>query len=492
MAFRPHRLHALAALTAGVASLATSPAAASGYLTARYGADLGNPMTGNPFAVYHNPAAMSATTGTQLSLDATILARSVTYDRPTSALSPSVVLKPRLSAHDLPAGVEENYAASNSGRAQLSNVAALPFLGFVSDLGGTNFRVGGAFYVPYGGSADWGRNTYYETSSTVPGGYDGAQRWSSISGSILASYATLAASYMLPDLRLALGVSGSAVMHSVSSVRARNADGSDDTQTPNGGLYEGRAILTGKSVQAALGAGIYWEPLADRSIRVGASYASQPGFGQSKLDAKLDLLYANTSYADPAKRISSNEYDFLTTYPDVYRLGAAWRISEKFEARLDGAFIRWSVLKNQCVVTKGSACENVGINDTPDPAKVIVNLPRNWKDTFAIRAGGSWYPNPDVEVFGSAAYATPAVPKETIDAATVDSTRFTGSAGARFVLTPSFQVAASVAAVYFVPVDTAGASTLNKYASTVSRSPSADGVYKSFVPMVDLNGTYTF
>jgi hypothetical protein len=68
----------------------------------------------------------------------------------------------------------------------------------------------------------------------------------------------------------------------------------------------------------------------------------------------------------------------------------------------------------------------------------------------------------------------------------------TGSAGARFTVTPSFQVAASLAAIYFAPVDTQGASELSDYKSSVSKSPSADGVYKTFVPMIDVNGTYTF
>ncbi|MGZ5971616.1 MAG: hypothetical protein ACXWP4_28290, partial [Polyangiales bacterium] len=48
----------LSCATSAVGVLAASPASASGYLTARFGADHGSPVASNPYAIYYNPGAI--------------------------------------------------------------------------------------------------------------------------------------------------------------------------------------------------------------------------------------------------------------------------------------------------------------------------------------------------------------------------------------------------------------------------------------------------
>ena len=65
-----------------------------------------------------------------------------------------------------------------------------------------------------------------------------------------------------------------------------------------------------------------------------------------------------------------------------------------------------------------------------------------------------------------------AVPKTTIDASTIDSTRLYGALGARYEFSKTFALAGSYIPIYFLPVDTQGTSKHDNYGLT-SRSPSA-------------------
>src|SRR5262245_6878633 len=99
-----------ASVAAGAVVLATSSdASASGYLTARFGADHGTPAMPNAYAIYFNPAALGGTAGTTITGDASILLRWARYTRDETALSPS----------DENLKTNETYVGSNTGRANL-------------------------------------------------------------------------------------------------------------------------------------------------------------------------------------------------------------------------------------------------------------------------------------------------------------------------------------------------------------------------------------
>lgn len=474
---------ALGVVAFGATLFATSDASASGYLAARFGADQGTPATPNTFAVYYNPAALGGTTGTTITGDISVIVRSASYQRPAGALSPS-------SPGQLQ---DEEYRKHNVGKATLLNLLALPFVGINTDFGGSKlFRAGYAFYIPFGGLATWDRKNQI---GAAPGTTDGPQRWHNISGQILAIYNTAAFAVKVHP-RFTIGANVSAIIHNVATVRARNGDGSDDTVTP-GGLVEGRSLLEAHGFNMSAALGVYWEP-TDR-WRFGASYTSQPGFGETKMSGTLETQIAGANPGKPDK------IDFLQSYPDIVRVGASFKATDRLELKGDIEYVRWSVLDRQCVVKAGTSCDVSSDGKAPvGSANVILNVPRKWKDAFGVRLGPSYAVTDELEIFGSAAFTTPAVPKETIDASTIDAYRLYGTIGARYLFSRHFALAASYNHIYFFQVKTEGKSIQNikeHPASDVagqggqynaSRSPSADGTYNSQIGFVNVNAAYTF
>ena len=466
-----HRGGLIALATTATVALVASRADASGYLTARFGSDHGTPAAPNPYAVYYNPAALGGMKGTQIIADVGLAIRSATYERSATALTPSSEAQKQ----------DPTYVQANSGKASLLNVLPLPFLGAASDLGTKNLRVGYAVYVPFGGMARWSERGAFAGSTVAPGAVDGTQRWHNISGQILAVYNTAALAYRISDFTI--GANVSVVYHHAETVRARTFDSSDDIRSLNGSLKEGRSYLnvSGMNLSAALG--MYWAPNND--LKLGLSYTSQPGFGTTRMKGTLE-----NQFGSDARRADVTQVDLLQTYPDLIRFGAAYRVSKRAEIRFDADFVRWSVFKQQCLVNRGAECQ-LDANGNQTNGQVVLNIPREWKNAIGVRLGAGFWATEALELFGSVSVTTSAVPKETIDASTIDSTRLYGALGARYEFSRSFALAGSYNPIYFVPVDTKGASKHDNYGST-SRSPSADGKYSSFIHIINVNATFSF
>lgn len=475
-------LFAVATLIAGGLSLAPQNADASGFLGARFGADHGTPVGANPFSVYFNPAALGAVKGTQLSIDAAVVYRVASYKRGEDALTPST-----LKNTDKTSQTYLDYARSNTGTAEVKNILALPFAGIATDFGGSKLLHGGfAVYIPYGGLASWKRDDSFKNSQ-APGGVDGPQRWFNISGRIISLYSTAALAITIPDTRLSFGVNGSLVHHTLETARARNSNGSDDTLA-NDQLIEGRALIEASGFNAAASLGVYYEAIPDK-LSFGASYNTRPGFGQMRLKGTLKTQFGQNSRDD------KNDIELLQTYPDVWRIGAAYRVSEAVELRLDGEYVTWSNFKRQCLVNadQDAQCKlyDNGGEAAENGDKVIQVIERNWKDAFAVRLGVGYFVSESTEVFGSALYDTTAVPDSTLDPTFIDANKIHWVLGARQKITPKFALAGSFNHVYFFERDTTGK---NVFATRVgeSRQPSASGVYNQQFFYLNINGTYTF
>ena len=349
-------------------------ARASGFLTDQFGSDQGNPALGNTYSVYFNPAAMAGMRGTELTLDGVMAARSLDYNRTAAAASYS-----GSSPADAPA-----YAAANTGQAHLFNVLGAPYVGFVTDFGGSNLRLGVASYIPFGGEATWSKNKQFASPTSVdPGAYDGPQRWSSIAASTSSLYETAALAYRFDKARLGLGASVSVIRTGLTDTRAHNADGSDDIVNGAGALKEGRSYLDVSGLQVGAAAGLYWEATQDRKLRIGVSYTSQPNFGTMRLGGTFKF----TPGAFGSE--STTNVDLQQAYPDVVRIGAAWRVTSQTEIRLDGDWERWSQFKDQCIVNPGTSCNasSSGVVLPANGSNVVLDLPRDWKDSMKVRLG---------------------------------------------------------------------------------------------------------
>lgn len=466
----------LAASGALAIVLAADVAHAGGFAVGRFGADHGQPALGNAYAVYFNPGAMGAMDGSQFVLDGTLAIRTAAYSRPASALSPS----------EDASKSDPRYVAANTGQSTLFNVLGVPYVGFVTDFGGTDLRFGYATYVPFGGAVRWEQNSAYSGSSLAPGAVDGPQRWQSISDEAESLYNTVALAYRIRVARLSIGAGVSLVYNSVHSTRARNPDGSDDVFAANGGMQEGRALLDVSGMNVAVSAGIHWEPLADRSLRIGLSYVSPPAVGQMRLHGQFHEQLGTVR--DPAK---PKDIDFLQTYPDIIRLGVAYRVVKSVDLRADASYERWSRYKRQCVVLPGASCDVDGTGADAS-GLVLANFPREWKDAITARAGVGFWLDPATELFGSGTFGTPAAPKSNVDPTQFDSYTLGFTLGLRYEITKNLFAAASYNYIDFLPftVD-AGQSKLATYAQP-SRSPSADGRYEAQLFFVNANVTVAF
>jgi long-chain fatty acid transport protein len=96
-------------------------------------------------------------------------------------------------------------------------------------------------------------------------------------------------------------------------------------------------------------------------------------------------------------QISEDDVELHQDLPDVYRLGIRGRPAKDIELRLFGDFTRWSQMERQCAV--------------------LQNQPRNWNDTFGVRAGASLWTNKATELLAGAGYSSNAVPDETLERA---------------------------------------------------------------------------
>ena len=202
------------------------------------------------------------------------------------------------------------------------------------------------------------------------------------------------------------------------------------------------------STDAALSAGVYWEVLPKKALRLGLSYAARPALGQMRMRGTL-------RQRDNAGE-SVKDVDFLQNYPDVIRAGLAARPwGDKVELRLDAEYVTWSVFDKQCILERGSDCTlQPNGADTHSPAEILLAIQRRWRDAAAVRAGLGYFADDKTEIYGAVGYDTSAVPTSTLESTYPDAFKVMGSIGARRQLTDGFALGLSYTHVYYLPVTT--------------------------------------
>lgn len=490
MRFAP-KLAVCAGLFAGLfASLYTTNADASGLSTARFGGEHGHPTTENTTAIYYNPGAIALSKGTHVFVDGLIALRKVSYERPDSAVS---------TQNGSPTGMNyslDNYNGANNGTGNLFNVAGAPFLGVNSDFG-TDFIFGGlAVYVPFGGGATWKKNDAFIDSGVASGAVDGVQRWYAIDGTIKSLYVTGALAFKIKAAKMTIGVSGSAIRTSFDTIRARNADGTDNIVSgmePNFALKEGRSWLKASGWQGGFAAGVTFQPV-DNKLWIGASYTSQPNItGGMKLKGTLTNMFGSAANQE------TTDIELTQSFPDIIRLGFRVRPIPKLEIRVFADYTRWSVLDKQCVMLASNPkrkCDFDGADKAfSDPESfgaggdgtvaVTQHLPRFWKDAGGVRVGAGYWFIDNLETYIGVGYDSSAVPVQTVDPALFDMDKVSVSAGALWQAHEHVAVGATVGQIIYFPLDTKGENVLNDFQAP-TRQADANGVYKQWVTIGNL------
>lgn len=480
--------------TAGlIAAVAPGAAQASGFLAARFGGEHGHPTTSNATAIYYNPAGLALARGPRapgegwnfrLHLDGTFAYRTADYTRPASAID-NVVPEGSTGA-----GTPAADVAANSGRNELGNFIAAPFVALTSDFGIENFGAGVGVYVPFGGAAAWDEDERFEGDERYPGAVDGSQRWWTMDGRIQSLYVTGTAAYHIPSIRLSIGAGVSAIQSTVHTVRARNADGSDDLVDPSGNRIEGRSLIDVSGWNLGLSGGVIWEPV--ERLWLGLSYTSQPGLGEMELDGDLDTVFGGTESTRTPVVLQQS-------LPDVWRFGARWQPVQRWELRAFGEYVRWSVFERQCVIQTVDAegnpiddprCDVRADGSEIEGGEITQNIPRNWKDAFGVRVGASHWLSPAVELYVGAGYDSSAVPDETIDPALMDMPKFTAAIGGQFALTDRWLLSGTFTQVFYQERDVA-VEDVTRFEAP-SRQPNAAGVYNQSISVLNVYTQYAF
>jgi long-chain fatty acid transport protein len=419
--------------------------------------------------------------GTNLYVEGLFVNRTVTYVRPEGAI-------------DNPGtGTPDDVLDANSGEANLDNIVVSPFFGATSDFGIDNFGAGFAVYAPFGGQAEWGQNASYADDLDNPGAIDGVQRWASIEGKQVSLYLTAGAAYRLPKQRLSFGVGFNVIRNDISLVRARNATSTDDMVTSTGTLVEGRSLLTAKNTTMSASIGVMFEPTDN--LMFGASYQSQPGFGEISLQGTLTNKFGASAPA-------ATDVELLHTLPDIARIGARYRPNDKVEVRVSGDFQRWSVFDKQCLLNmtiddrKCSINPDGSTNVDDGGAGVVVVLPRDYKDTFGVRGGASYWVMPVLETFAGLSYDSNAVPDHTIDAALMDMDKIIANLGVRYdLLEGALQLSASYTQVFYSERTTDPRQRDmdgDPLISTPSLNPDGAGTYSQSIKLLTLGAQSAF
>lgn len=489
---------------AGAAALCTTlgivgDANASGIAAARFGGEHGHPTTNNNTAIYYNPAGLALSKGTHIFIDTTTALRWASYERP--AAGPNDVGAGTTPVQNSQSSLELA-PGSNDGRASLFNAILAPYVGVNSDFGTDFINAGAALYFPFGGSAVWDRNSTYEGSEQFPGAVDGQQRWYSIDGTIRSMYVTGAVAFNIKQIGLAIGISGSAIRSEVSTIRARNADGTDDlvdvAEDGSTSLKEGRSQIDVNGWQGGFGIGLIYDVAKLGKYFLGASYTSQPNIsGGMTLTGELNNVFVTGP-------VAKSQVELQQTLPEIIRFGIRIRPTDKYEIRAFGDFTRWSVFNKQCVLdsdVEGRNCNFPGASsalDDPESygasdeaAGVTQHLPRLWKNAGGVRVGASYWFVPEVEGFLGAGYDSSAVPVEMLDPALMDMNKISLSLGARWQIIRHLALSFTATELIFFETSTGGKSALNKFQAP-TKQPSGDGVYNQFFQLFNIYADISF
>jgi long-chain fatty acid transport protein len=271
-------------------------------------------------------------------------------------------------------------------------------------------------------------------------------------------------------------VSGGLAINQVSTIRAKALDNSNNIAA------EGRAFIDAKDLNAHLGGGVAITPFKNDELRLGLSYQMPVGFGAVTMQGPLTIH-------DGFGGVTETEVDLHHVWPDVFRLGAAYKPMKELELRLFGDLTRWNLFEDQCTAEVGlDSCRDDEGNLHPE---VIINLPRRWNVGIGVRAGASYWFADWVEAFLGVGYDNNAVPDDTLEPALLDFHDISVAAGAKLWVTEWFGLVASYTHLFYISRDNTGNSGLPEEDGN-GVGPDAGGKYSQTVGVFNLGVHFAF
>jgi long-chain fatty acid transport protein len=391
----------------------TTHARAGGFASAQFGGIHGTAASDSLTSIFYNPAGLALDGGTRAYVELMAAYRTLSYARNAGDID-----DPNASAEAVEA---------NSGAAKAANWIAAPFVAIASDLGVHGLAVAAGVYVPFGGQVQWDQDQKWAGNQMFPGAVDGPQRWSVTTGSQKSIFYTAAAAYRTNDNRLSFGLGLNVIQSSLSLTRARNVDGTDSLTAADGSVTEGRSLLDVDGIDVSLGMGVIAQ--VDAHLKLGISYQTQPLGGEQQLDGTLTNKFGSTGAA-------SQPAELRQRLPDSVRTAFEWQGSS-VAFRGFAEWTHWSVFQDQCIVdhTTPSTCvfDATGAWEaTPGNSAPLLDIQRDWHDSWGVGGGGSWWPSDHLELGANLRYDTNAIPDITLEPALMDANKLISMLAAKY------------------------------------------------------------
>ncbi len=398
--------------------LTTGTAAANPFFIGRFdGLDAG-PTNQSGFALYWNPAAL-ATPGASFHSHLLVVDRTATYDRVAELND-----------------VEPEWAHINAGKNTTGGTGFAPAvaLRYGLEAGDVDLGFGLGGFVERAGVAHWRRNL--GAPSEYPGAIDGPQRWSALNAELLIVSLAGGLGVSHRSSGIALGVTPVVNFASLSTITARNPDGSDRVVDDAGRLAEGRMLVDGASdrqlgvtvglrydVDEALAFGLTWQREVLYELE-GTARLTLGTADETRLDARIDLPVAQ-----------------------AIRYGMDWTLSPRFVIRPMISWVQWSVMERQTAV-------NVNNGDS------LMDLPREWSDAWSGRVRVDYLANEWARFTVGGTYEVGVTPKRTFDPGSSEADNWEVGLGASLQISPTIRLSSSLSWQQFS--DTTVTNSINK------------------------------
>jgi long-chain fatty acid transport protein len=452
---RPRRRHAALSLAAALAALAPGGALASGLDAPWMTSGASGPANPDAAAVYWNPAALAGVQRSELMLGGALVLGNVTVTRKrygTYQTPDTLQFKTPIDPSNVDSARTGTYGTASASPFSPIGNAFFAFPAIPKRL-----TLGVGFYVPYAAALEF------------PDG--GAQKWQLQRAFIISNNVTASAGVQItPTLSLGAGISyvgGLAEFVKVQdfaglseirdgfaseSIRQENDFGPNaPTQVRELNTLSRRFSFTrGLSNGVTFNAGVAFNP--DKRLRLGLTYqhgAKMNYKGKFALDMNdpfftQDLAEQGLKY----NPLVSGDAKLKFSLPKRITAGAQYAVNDRLT--LDGfvSYILYSEFSSFVVETSSAdlAQPKLGIGQS-----VTVRLPRDWKNTVWLQAGGRYKINDTFTATGFVGYQSPASPDSTIDAASPDGHRLFGDVGAILALTDTMSLSGDFRVQGIVP-----------------------------------------
>lgn len=371
------------ALFAGISAAEANP-----FFIGRFQGLRGDPVDDGAWSLYWNPAGL-ARPGGLVALHGLVVNRQATYDR-DAALN----------------GVAPDEAAANAGLNETGAFGLAPAVAgrYGWAIGALDLALAGGFYVARAGATNWRRA--FGAPAEHPGAVDGPQRWATVNTSMLLYSPSAALALRHRPSGLSVGVAPVYTLVNLSTLKARNPDGTTRLVDERGNLAEGRILLeNGEAADLHWIVGAQWAPFD--GLVFGATWHSGV---EHQLEGDAYITFGT---AEEAVERSS----FNLPVAQTVRVGAGVAIGAGFTLRPSVEWHDWSVMDRQIAFNVRNG-------------EMLMDLPRDFDDTWIARLRGDYVVVEGFTVHGGVGYETAATPTHTFEPGLAESASYELAIGA--------------------------------------------------------------